>query len=198
MASNRTTRLELERIYGEGSMYQKAKTDEYLSTLPRVKTYKKYLEEKHYTRKQRLRYEQTMTYHHLKHKSEGGRTTTENGAVVSDSEHQFLHSLPREQEEIINNHIRQWKQDFIILMAEQVVSSGELTVINGSKIDINLDTDYIEIPTQDYYKPHKTKLTKQQLYARQLRREKRELQKLKKELEDRWYKRVIISLLRPY
>lgn len=190
MASNRTTRLELERIYGEGSMYQKAKTDEYLSTLPRIKTYKKYLEEKHYTRKQRLRYEQTMTYHHLKHKSEGGRTTTENGAVVSDSEHQFLHSLPREQEEIINNHIRKWKADFIVTLAGAVIDSGEM--------NIDFKKGYIDIPTHDYDKPHKTKLTRQQLYARQIRQEKRELQRIKKELEDRWYRRVIINLLRTY
>lgn len=185
MASNKSKRLELQKVFGDGSMYQRAKTDEYLSTLPHIITYKKFVEKKHFTRKQKLKLEQSLNYHHMVHKSEGGTTTIENGAVVTEGEHRFIHSLSRVQEEIINNHIRQWKQDFMILMAEQVASSGELNIINGTKIDIDLDTDYMEIPVQEYHSPRKAKLSKQQLFARQLRREKRELQRIKKELEDR-------------
>lgn len=177
MASNKSKRLELQKVFGDGSMYQRAKTDEYLSTLPHIITYKKFVEKKHYTRKQKLKLEQSLNYHHMVHKAEGGATTIENGAVVTEGEHRFIHSLSRVQEEIINNHIRQWKLDFMTLTTEQVIDSGE--------IDINLDTDYIDIPVEEYHTPRKTKLTKQQLFAKQLRREKRELQKIKKELEDR-------------
>ncbi len=177
MASNKNKREELQKIYGKGSMFKKAKTEEYLSTLPNIKSFKKFQEEKHYTRKQKLKYEETMTYHHMQHLAEGGKTTCENGAVVSEGEHIYLHSLPRVQEEIANRHMKQWKFDYIILTAESVVQSGE--------IDIDINQDFIEIPAEDYYKPHKTKLTAKQLEEKQRRQEKRELQRIKKELEDR-------------
>ena len=52
-----------------------------------------------------------MNYHHLKHKSEGGETTIENGAIVSALAHMYMHSLPREQEEFINDELRKYKQE---------------------------------------------------------------------------------------
>ena len=109
MASNKSKREELQKIYGNGSMFKKSKVEEYLTTLPRIKSYKKFQEEKHYTRKQKLKLEQTLTYHHMQHLSEGGKTTLENGAVVTEGEHQYMHALPRLEEEIINKHIKNWK-----------------------------------------------------------------------------------------
>lgn len=172
MASNKTKREELEKIYGEGSMFQKAKTEEYISTLPKIKGYKRFIKEKHFTSKEINKLVKRMNYHHLDHKADGGPTNLENGAVVNELEHRYIHSLPRNQEEIINNHIRQWKIDFIALSAE--------TVIDSQEISIDLNTDYIEIPVHDY-----TKLTKKQLVDKQRRMEKREMQKLKKEWEER-------------
>ena len=113
-----------------------------------------------------------MNYHHLQHKAEGGATSIENGAVIDELEHRYIHSLPRNQEEIINNHIRQWKLDFITLTTEAVIDSEE--------ISIDLNHDYIEIPVKEY-----KGLTKKQLIQKQRRKEKRELQKLKKEYEER-------------
>ena len=52
--------------------------------------------------------------HHLRHRSENGATSIENGANVAEVAHQYMHSLPRDQEEIINNMLRQWKRDFRI------------------------------------------------------------------------------------
>jgi hypothetical protein len=91
-----------------------------------------------------------------------------------------MHSLPRQHEEIINNHIRQWKADFIVLTTERVVDSQE--------VDIDLSKDYIEIPVKEYKKPIKKpkspKERKQQL-LKQRKEEKREMQRLKKEFEER-------------
>lgn len=172
MGSNKKKRQELEQIYGEGSMFEKAKTEEYVSTLPKIKGYKVFLKEKHYTSKDIARLKKRMNYHHLQHRAEGGGTTIENGAIVSEIEHRYLHSLPRNQEEIINNHIRQWKLDFISLTTESVIDSKE--------IDIDLSKDFIEIPAHDY-----KKRTKKELIHKQRKQEKRELQKLKKEWEER-------------
>lgn len=172
MASNKTKREELEKIYGKGSMFQKAKTEEYISTLPKIKGYKKFVEEKHFTSKEIKALKKRMNYHHLQHKAEGGATSIENGAVIDELEHRYIHSLPRNQEEIINNHIRQWKLDFITLTTEAVIDSEE--------ISIDLNHDFIEIPVKEY-----KGLTKKELIQKQRRKEKREMQKLKKEYEER-------------
>lgn len=175
MASNKAKREELERIYGKGSMFQKSHCEDYVSTLPKIKGYRKYLKEKHFTGKD---IREQLEYHHMQHRAEGGRTNLDNGAVVTRSEHSYMHSLPREQEEIINNHIRQWKIDFITMTG----SGGE---IDHAEVEPEPVQDYIEITAKDYYKEHKTKLTRKQIEERERRREKRELQKLKKEWEER-------------
>ena len=172
MASNKKKREQLEQIYGKGSMFEKSHTEDYISTLPKIKGYKKFIKEKHFTSKEIKKLTERMNYHHLEHKADGGATSVENGAIVNELEHRYLHSLPRNQEEVINNHIRQWKIDFITLTTESVIDSEQ--------IQIDLNEDYIEIPVHDY----KT-MTKKELIRKQRRMEKRELQKLKKEYEER-------------
>lgn len=169
MSSNKQKREELEQIYGKGSMFEKAQSEQYIETLPRIKGYKKYIQEKRYTGKEIRRLTKSMNYHHLKHKSEGGETSIENGAVVNEMEHRYMHSLPRQHEEIINDHIRQWKIDFITLTTEGVIESGEVVP----------EIETLTIPVYTYKK------TRQATIERQRRHDKRQMQKIKKELEDR-------------
>jgi hypothetical protein len=173
MASNKKKRDELQLIYGKGSMFEKSKCEEYIATLPMIKGYKRFIKEKHFTTKEIRKLTHRMNYHHLEHKADGGGTTIENGAVVNELEHRYIHSLPRNHEEIINNHIRQWKADFITIMDGQVIDSQE--------IDINLNEDVIEIPVHNMNKKHNVKY----LEEKRRRQEKQELQKLKKEYEAR-------------
>lgn len=175
MASNKKRREELERIFGEGSMFQKAKTEEYISTLPKIKGYRRFLKERHFTTKELRKLTKRMNYHHLEHRADGGTTTIENGAVVNEAEHRYIHSLPRNQEEIINNHIRKWKADFISMTTDGIIDHKE--------VDIDLNQDFIEIPTHDY-KPKK--VNKKYYEEKQRKREDKEFLKLKKELESRW------------
>lgn len=109
--SNRNTviRQELERIYGKGCMFQKAYVSDRLRQLGVSLTYGTY--KKKYTLKQQHTLEKRMTYHHLKHKAEGGKTNLENGAIVNELAHRYLHSLPRREEERANDMIREWKRD---------------------------------------------------------------------------------------
>ena len=83
--------------------------------------------------------------HHLQHKSEGGPTTIENGANVAEVAHQYMHSLPREQEEIVNNMLRQWKDEFKIGVVE-ITTEGirQAQVIETPEIT----DDCIEIPLE--------------------------------------------------
>lgn len=173
--SNKTARQELERIYGKGSMFEKSHAADYVSTLPVIKGYKKFIEEKHLTRKQKLRLEESFAYHHLQHKADGGKATVENGAIVNNLEHEYMHKLPRNQEEIINNHIRQWKLDYISLTLGQVIESGE--------IDIDLTDDIMEIPVHEYHSTRE--FTIKELQEKQRRKEKREMQRIRKEYEDK-------------
>ena len=175
MSSNKTKRKELERIYGKGSMFEKSHAADYVSTLPVIKGYKKFIEEKHFTTKDIKKLTERMNYHHLEHKADGGATTIENGAVVNELEHRYMHSLPRHQEEIINNHIRQWKLDYISLCAGQVIDSGE--------VDLDLEEDTMEIPVHEFHSTRE--FTIKELKEKQRRKEKRELQRLKKEWEQR-------------
>ena len=96
--------------------------------------------------------------HHLKHRSEGGPTTVENGANVAEVAHQYMHSLPREQEEVINDMLREWKNDFKLGVAE-VTTEGvkQAQIIEFPEIA----EDCIEIPVYDFtekeYLEHKRK-----------------------------------------
>lgn len=173
MANNKQRREELEAIYGKGCMFEKSKAEEYVSSLPRIKGFKVFIKERHFTSKEIAQLKKRMNYHHLEHRADGGQTTLENGAVISELAHRYIHSLPRDQEEIINNHIRKWKLDVVSLTTEAVIESQE--------IDIDLSKDYIELPAVTYRKKNK-----KQLEEEERRKEKRELQKLKKEYETRW------------
>ena len=106
---NRVIREELERIYGKGCMFQRAYVADRLRQLGVPITYGTY--KKKYKLNQQKTLERRMTLHHLKHVSESGKTTLENGAVVNELAHRYLHSLPRQIEEQANNMIRDWKRD---------------------------------------------------------------------------------------
>lgn len=167
MNTNKVAREELIRLYGKESMFKSSGAEQYIEGLKRIKTFAKFKQQKRY-KGQKLSKDK-LQYHHLKHKSEGGKATVENGALVYGDEHGYMHSLPRPQEELINNHIRQWKVDFMILQNMQVKESGVL----------EKDEDYIEIPV------HTTRVNLKELEERRRRQEKRAYQKLRKEMEDR-------------
>lgn len=135
MSNNKSTRQHLERVYGKECMFKRAKIEERVEQLRTIKTYKKFLEEKRYTGKKLRRLENNMTFHHLKHRSEGGKTNIENGAIVNELAHRYMHSLPRRDEEIINNMLREFKLNYVV---------GE----EYGTVDLSLGEDYIEISLQ--------------------------------------------------
>lgn len=146
---NKSVRKILERKYGKGCMFKKANCEEQIERLRTIKTFKKYLEEKRYTGKKIKKLEKQMTFHHLKHRSEGGETTPENGGVINELAHAYMHSLPREHEEIINNMIREYKLNIATLQG-----TGE--VKEPQKIEIDM-SDCIEIEVFDYDAKEKRK-----------------------------------------
>lgn len=113
--TNKTVRQFLEMLYGKGCMFQKAHIPSLIQQLKDrdFETYEDYLKRvsEHLKQRKINLLEKNMTLHHLKHRSEGGLTTVENGAIMSELAHRYIHQIPRDKEEIINNMIRQYKQD---------------------------------------------------------------------------------------
>lgn len=137
---NKRIRENLERIYGKGCMFQKACIAEAIEKMGGIKTYKKFIEERHYSLKEIRRLEATMTLHHLKHRSEGGPTTEENGAVINELAHRYEHALPRHHEEIINNMLRDYKH--------RVIRDGRQYDLIPLRLEDEIDVDF-EIKTAE-------------------------------------------------
>ena len=135
--SNKRAKAALIEIYGDGCMFEKARIAEKIEQMGGIRTYRSYVAEKRFKGKS---IKKQLTYHHLQHKSDRGPATVENGAVVEATAHAYLHSLPRHQEEIINNMLRAYKLNFIELSSEGVLNHGS--------VDIDM-SEYITIPVYD-------------------------------------------------
>lgn len=160
--TNKSARLLLESIYGKGCMFQKAYIAKRIEQLGGILTYKKFVEEKHYKLKKIGHLERTMTYHHLKHRADGGNATVHNGAVVSELAHQYIHSLPRGDEEIINNMLRQYKYEYDLRGGLLLPTENSLEIKQPFTIDLDFDfgEDYITIPVYDTTKEEQQKRQK--------------------------------------
>lgn len=148
MSTNKVARQKLEAIYGKGCMFKKAHIPEQIENLKTIKTYKRFLQETRYSGRKIRLLEKNMTYHHLRHVSEGGKATDENGAVVNELAHRYLHSLPRDEEEVVNNMLRQYKLkiDGGIMTA----TDEGLKIEQPFAVDIEMDlNDCIVIPAHD-------------------------------------------------
>lgn len=134
---NSAARRRLERVYGKVDMFVKAEVEKKLEEL-QIKGYKVFEEE------QRLKgrpISQQLTFHHLKHRSEGGDQSPRNGALIGLTRHEYMHSLTREEEEIANNIIRDWKMNFVIM-------SGKGEILDSGTLEPDF-TDCITIPVYD-------------------------------------------------
>lgn len=147
MSSNAEGRRLLQMIYGKGCMFKKAHIEEQVEALRTIKTYKRFLRETKYTSKKVKKLESNITYHHLKHKSEGGNVSIENGSLINELAHRYIHSLPRKDEEVINDMLREYKLSGGILIPQQGLVQVEQPF--SYDIDFSLDTDYMTIPAYD-------------------------------------------------
>lgn len=67
----------------------------------------------------------------------GGKTTIQNGVIINILAHRYIHSLPREQEEIINDYLREWKK--------QNYSKCEISFVNEIETDFEIDLAELEV-----------------------------------------------------
>lgn len=165
---NKAIRERLERIYGKGCMFQKAHIAQRIEEIGGITTYKQYIQQHKYTFKKVKKLEQTMTLHHLKHRSEEGRTSEQNGAIVNALAHGYLHSLPRHEEEIVNNMLRDYKW--------RIDNARECKIELVDTLDIDIDINVAEISISNELEVHKVKFNRAKT--------KKETENLIKEWED--------------
>lgn len=102
-----------------------------------------------------------MTLHHLKHRAEGGKTSVENGAIVNEMAHRYLHDgLTREQEEIANMMLIEYKQKHYKKCHIEILPEvDELQEINIKMAEMSFSFERgLEINiSEEEYKEHKRK-----------------------------------------
>ena len=145
---NKSARQALERQFGKGCMFKAAKIEEQVEALRTIKTYKQFLKQTKYTGKKIRQLERNMTFHHLRHRSEGGKATPENGANINELAHRYMHSLPRDQEEVLNNMLRKFK-----LQGGFITPTSQGMEMEPFEIELSLDAidleDCLVIPLED-------------------------------------------------
>lgn len=145
---NKKARQQLEQQYGKGCMFKKARVAEQLEQMPQIRSYRSYLKSTRFTSKKIRELEKNITFHHLRHRSEGGKATPENGANINELAHRYIHSLPREQEEIANNMLRKFKLNGgVLTLTDKAVDLQPLEI--DFSFDMESEDEYITIPVYD-------------------------------------------------
>ena len=111
-----------------------------------------------------------LTYHHILEKSKGGRATIENGALLSTENHEWFHKQPKEAQRKMNNMFQELKRE---------IDRQELRVEYVDEIKCPFEAGFAELFID------KKGINIKKLKAEEKAKEKRELQKLRKEYEDR-------------
>lgn len=152
MSKNQATREELERIYGSICMLHQGL---------HINGYKK--TKNNYKGKSIAN---QLTYHHIIPKSQGGKATIENGAVLCRACHDYLEQSSPQEKAILNRKLQEYKR---------------------AKLEFVEEIDFpFEIVTTDLeVEPKMSKREKKRILRKQRKKEKKEMQKLRKEWEDR-------------
>ncbi|MBO7079699.1 MAG: hypothetical protein J6W64_07830, partial [Bacilli bacterium] len=85
---NKTAAQKLAQIYGKRDMFVAADVEAKLEIL-KIRSYKKFVKEQKF---KGIPISNQLTFHHLRHRSEGGDASVYNGALIGYSRHQYMHS----------------------------------------------------------------------------------------------------------
>jgi len=72
-------------------------------------------EPRRYTSKAQMKRMKALTYHHIKERRNGGKSTEENGAILSAENHQWFHKQPPEVQARLNQIFQEYKRQFTLL-----------------------------------------------------------------------------------
>lgn len=172
---NQKIKRKLKRIYGDGCFFNRAHIAERIEAIGGIKTFKVFVEERRFKGKA-ISYQ--LTVHHLRHRSEGGETTVENCANIAEIAHQYTHSLDREDEEVVNNMLREFKVNFVMMQG-----NGE--ILDSGSFEPEPASEYIVIPVYDNT-PEQNEERKRKAKAKRLKNPTRAMKKqeLKRLIEE--------------
>ena len=103
---NKRAKNKLKRIFGKECFIQKLRLRERYDV-------KKYTGESRKEIYERIKRTKKLTYHHILGVSEGGKTTLENGALLNEDNHMWLHSQPPYIQYRINELFQEYKEKII-------------------------------------------------------------------------------------
>ena len=112
-----------------------------------------------------------LTYHHILEKSKGGRATIENGALLSAENHEWFHKQSKEAQRKMNSMFQELKRQ---------IDYDKCQIEYTDSIECPFEARFIEMSIDK-----EGNLDIKKLQQKEKRKEKRELQKIKKEWEDR-------------
>lgn len=72
-------------------------------------------EPRRYTSKAQMKRMKALSYHHIKERRKGGKSTEENGAILSVENHQWFHKQPPEVQARLNQIFQEYKRQFALL-----------------------------------------------------------------------------------
>lgn len=88
--------------------------------------------------------QEKITYHHLVKREDGGEVSEENGALLKEYNHKWIHSLPPEKLEQVNEKLREYKLSVMQLGYEET----QRQIVCG-KLDFRVPN--LENEGVDYY-----------------------------------------------
>lgn len=162
MSSNKKVKNELIRRYGNRCFIERLGI--------RNTKGKKYKGCNQYKRMKQL------TYHHIKMKKDGGKATVENGALLSAENHQWFHKQSKEDQAIMNNMFQELKRE---------IDANRIGVEFVEDIDCPFEINCTELWFDKEDLLHVNTKSKKRYVAKQKRKDKIEMQRLRKEWEDR-------------
>lgn len=157
MSSNKKVKDKLIKLYGNKCFIERLKL--------RDTTGLKYTGCGQYKRMKQL------TYHHILEKSKGGKATVENGAILSAENHEWFHKQPKAEQHKMNQIFQELKR---------TIDYKKCNVELVDETQCPFEVEYVEMCINK-----EGKLNIKKLKDKQRRQEKRELQRIKKEIEDR-------------
>ena len=149
MSSNKSARQELERVFGKVCMIEELG----IRNIPKEKRRKL----AGYTK-----YDDVLTYHHIKEKHIGGSATFENGALVRGYNHRWLHTLEPSQIEKINQAMQDYKS---AIMSGVITLDEEGHPLNHTGVVmLNFDPkEFLALPVNDVDRKQKKKFNRAQV-----------------------------------
>lgn len=133
MSNNKSARDELIRRYGAECFIEKLHL-------------RKDKKPRHYTSKGQRKRMKELTYHHIKMEKDGGKSTVENGALLSVENHQWFHQQSQQAQDYMNVMFQAYKKN-----------ADECKVVVVDNLDLPFDIKPVEFSVNEKGKFNRAK-----------------------------------------